>query len=156
MKSRVHRIFLQVKILQQWFLALMEDFKVSKEISYLLAYLIFRTNPRQGSYYSPTCLCLPLPTPLLLFVYLLPPTPPPPPPRENFAYQSYVRACKSRRAGIHSQTAVCSYFFTLCCLLGCVITRTPDSSIETESSISNIKNCIIPCVLSKNFQKIKM
>lgn len=75
MKSSVHRIFLQVKILQQWFLALMEDFKVSKEISYLLIYLIFRTNPRQDSYFIPTCLCLPLPTPLLLFVYLLlPPT----------------------------------------------------------------------------------
>lgn len=77
MKSSVHRIFLQVKILQHWFLALMEDFKVSKEILYLLAYLIFRTNPRQGSYYIPTCLCLPLPTSLLLFVYLLPPAPAP-------------------------------------------------------------------------------
>lgn len=84
MKSRVHRIFLQVKILQQWFLALREDFKVSKEISYLLAYLIFRTNLRQRSYYSLTCLCLPLPTPLLLFVYLLPPSPALPT-RENFA-----------------------------------------------------------------------
>lgn len=83
MKSSVHRIFLQVKILQQWFLALMEDFKVSKEISYLLAYLIFRTNPRQGSYYISTCLCLPLPTPLLLFVYLLPPHPHPRIPQEK-------------------------------------------------------------------------
>lgn len=69
MKTTFHRIFLRVEKLQQFCLALMEDFSSFQRNFVSAGPFDLHDNPRQGRYYIPTSLCHPLPMPLLLFVY---------------------------------------------------------------------------------------